>query len=73
MIQILANASYEIFLVQMSSIFLIHTTTISFVSSEIVNYVLGVAIIWTISLFGGIYLNMLLNNKGKNNIRVNNL
>lgn len=55
----LAAASYEIFLVQMSVIFLFHKEDLSFMQNKIVGYLLWLTIVWMVSLFGGIQLNRL--------------
>ena len=56
----LASASYEIFLVQMSLLFLFHTQTLFFIQNVIVRYLLWVLIVWIISLFGGLFLNRII-------------
>lgn len=55
----LAAASYEIFLVQMSVIFLFHKEDLTFMHSKIVGYLLWLTIVWIVSLYGGILLNRL--------------
>lgn len=59
----LSASSYEIFLIQMSLIFLVQSDSLWFISSEIVRYSAWVIFIWFLSVFGGILLNKVLNSQ----------
>lgn len=58
-VKILAAASYEIFLFQMSIIYLFKFQMLSFTHSSPIQYVLWIIMVWIISLVGGITLNKL--------------
>jgi len=62
-IKVLASSSYEIFLVQMSVIYLINYTSIPFVRDKVFKYIIWLILVWMISIFGGILLNRILNRK----------
>ena len=62
-IKIIASSSYEIFLVQMSLIYLLTTKSIFFVSNISIRYIIWLIIIWTVSLGGGILINRIINCK----------
>lgn len=51
----LANASYEIFLVQMAIIELFKIDAVAFLGNNIFQYALWFIIIWSVSIFGGLY------------------
>lgn len=56
LIKIIAASSYEIFLIQMATIYLVKYNQIHFVNSTIGNYSIWVSLIWTISILGGIMM-----------------
>lgn len=60
-VSVLAKTSWEIFLMQMASIFMIKQEMIP-VQNRTVQYVLYMAIIWTMSIWGGYLLNKLWSN-----------
>lgn len=57
----LSVSSYEIFLIQMSLIFLVQPDSFRFISSEIVIYGVWVVFIWVTSVSCGVLLNKILN------------
>lgn len=59
----LSASSYEIFLIQMSLIFLVQSDSFRFIPAEIVRYAVWVIFIWVTSVFGGILLNKVLNSQ----------
>ena len=60
-VKYLARASYEIFLLQMSLIWLYGYKSIPFINISLVQYVVWCALIWTASISGGVLLNKLIN------------
>lgn len=56
----LANASYEIFLVQMMTLFFFHSNALSFIGDKIIQYFIWLIIVWIISIAGGIVFHMLI-------------
>lgn len=60
-IKILAAASYEIFLMQMTVIYLFHRTMLGFITNGVLRYSVWLLIVWTVSIIGGIILNRLMN------------
>lgn len=62
-IKVLASSSYEIFLVQMSVIYLINYTSIPFFRDKVFKYIIWLILVWMISIFGGILLSRILNRK----------
>lgn len=57
----LASASYEIFLIQMSTIFLFKVENLAFIQSETVQLLIWIFIVWFVSIAGGILLHKLIN------------
>lgn len=73
-IKTLAKSSYEIFLVQMTIIYLFKPEHVPFVNSFYLQYAIRFVLLWFISIFGGIWVNKLSNqifNK-KHEIQKNN-
>lgn len=62
-IKMIAKSSYEIFLIQMSVIFLFKSNMLFFLHSTILQYALWVAIVWSVSIGGGIILNRFMYKK----------
>ncbi|MBR0323688.1 MAG: acyltransferase [Bacteroidales bacterium] len=62
-IKTIASSSYEIFLVQMSLIYLFTTKSIFFVSNIFIRYIMWLVIVWTVSIGGGILINRIINCK----------
>ena len=60
-VKTIASATYEIFLVQMSVIYLFTTKSITFTSNIMLRYIIWLAIVWTISVGGGILINKIIN------------
>lgn len=60
-VKILAAASYEIFLMQMTVIYLFHRTMLGFITNGVLRYSVWMFIVWTVSIIGGIILNRLMN------------
>lgn len=60
-IKTLAKSSYEIFLVQMTVIYLFKPQHVPFVNSLYLQYAIRFVLIWLISIFGGIGVNILFN------------
>lgn len=60
-VKILAAASYEIFLMQMTVIYLFHRTMLGFITNGVLRYSVWLFIVWTVSIIGGIILNRLMN------------
>lgn len=59
-----AGCSYEIFLVQMSSIFLFQENLLSSIGDPLMQYFVWLTIIWILSIGGGVMLNIMMK-KGK--------
>lgn len=57
----LASASYEIFLIQMSTIFLFKVDCLTFVQCETVKLLIWIFIVWFFSIAGGILLHKQIN------------
>lgn len=55
-IKLLASASYEIFLIQMVMIFLVDSSSFAFITNRVLSYIVWVALIWFVSLFGGLLI-----------------
>lgn len=68
-IKTIASSSYEIFLIQMSLIYLVTTKSIFFVSNIFIRYIIWLIIVWTVSLGGGILVNKIINCKNDKNNR----
>ena len=60
-VQAIATASYEIFLLQMSLLFLFKRECLCFINSDFIQYSIWIIIIWSFSIGGGILLNSVLN------------
>lgn len=60
-IKTLARSSYEIFLVQMSFIFLFKTEYLQFINSSSIQFIIRFVIIWVVSIIGGIFVNKAFN------------
>ena len=60
-VKTIASATYEIFLVQMSVIYLFTTKSITFTSNIMLRYLIWLVIVWTISVGGGILINKIIN------------
>ena len=58
-VRILAKSSYEIFLVQMSVIFLFKTDTLCVFNNKYLTFILWLVIVWIVSIAGGVYFNKL--------------
>lgn len=59
----IASSTYEIFLIQMSVIYLFHVNHVKFITNELLRYIIWIIIVWSISLGLGIGINMLINRK----------
>lgn len=59
-IKYLAESTYEIFLAQMSIIFLFHKSILSFVGNNAVQFIIWVFIVWAGSIWGGVFLHKFL-------------
>ncbi len=62
-VKILAAASYEIFLMQMTVIYLFHKTSLGFIANRALRYSVWLIIVWSVSIIGGVLLNKLMNHK----------
>ena len=60
-VKTIASATYEIFLMQMSVIYLFTTKSITFTSNIMLRYIIWLVIVWTISVGGGILINKIIN------------
>ena len=60
-VKALATSSYEIFLLQMSLIWLFHFTDITWLQNNMMKYFVWLVIVWMVSIAGGIMLNTVLN------------
>lgn len=60
MVRMISRCSYEIFLVQMSSIYLIKQDFIVTPNNDSCQYLIWLMIIWSISFLGGFFLNKIL-------------
>lgn len=67
-IKTIASSTYEIFLVQMSVIYLFHVQNIRFVTNSYIQYVIWMVIIWVVSLGLGIMINKILNRNSDNKL-----
>lgn len=56
LIKIIATSSYEIFLIQMATIYLVKYDQIPFVTSSVGQYLIWICFVWTISILGGILM-----------------
>ena len=56
LIKIIAASSYDIFLIQMTTIFLVKYNQIQFVTSTKGNYFIWICLVWTLSILGGILM-----------------
>lgn len=65
-VKILAAASYEIFLIQMTVIYLFHKTMLGFITNGVLRYSVWLIIVWIVSIIGGILLNKLMNHQREN-------
>ena len=66
---VIASASYEIFLLQMSIIYLFHSDSLFFVSSGFLRYGMWLLIVWIFSIVGGVYLHLIINKYKINDLR----
>ena len=60
LIKIIAASSYEIFLIQMATIYLVKYDQMPFVSNSIVKYGIWFILVWVVALVGGIGLHKLI-------------
>ena len=60
-VKTIASATYEIYLIQMSVIYLFTTKSITFTSNIMLRYIIWLVIVWTISVGGGILINKIIN------------
>ena len=60
-VKTIASATYEIFLMQMSVIYLFTTKSITFTTNVMLRYIIWLVIVWTISVGGGILINKIIN------------
>ena len=60
-VKTIASATYEIYLIQMSVIYLFTTKSITFTSNIMLRYLIWLVIVWTISVGGGILINKIIN------------
>ena len=58
-VRFLATNSYEIFLAQMSIIFLFHKSILPFISNRAIQYAIWLSVVWGGSIIGGIFLQKL--------------
>lgn len=58
-VRILAKSSYEIFLVQMSFIYLFNKNSLYFFDNKYLSFFLWLVIVWFVSILGGVYFNKL--------------
>lgn len=65
----LAESSYEIFLIQMSLIWLFGFKSISFINRPLIQYIVWCSLIWTASILGGVLLNKLVNNLRSSSVK----
>ena len=56
-VKILAASTYEIFLVQMSVIYLFHAESLSIVPNSIMQYITWFVVVWVVSIVLGVKLN----------------
>ena len=68
-VKTIASATYEIYLIQMSVIYLFTTKSITFTSNIMLRYIIWLVIIWTISVGGGILINKIINKANDKNNR----
>ena len=61
-IKVLAKSSYEIFLIQMSVIWLFKYTNIEILDNQYLQYCIWLVIVWGVSIGGGILVNKYLTN-----------
>ena len=60
-VKTIASATYEIYLIQMSVIYLFTTKSITFTTNVMLRYIIWLVIVWTISVGGGILINKIIN------------
>ena len=68
-VKTIASATYEIFLMQMSVIYLFTTKSITFTTNVMLRYIIWLVIVWTISVGGGILINKIINKANDKNNR----
>ncbi len=68
-VKMIAKASYEIFLIQMSTIYLFKIELLKCIPSVLLRNIVWIINIWVVSLCGGIYLNKVINRRTINTQR----